>query len=212
MKSPHIVSLLALVVSAVGVAAVLMGPSNFWSRHDVSADLPTRPGGLADELNDRLTIPELRPAYLQRAAVADGLVSGGGEDSPPEESPKAATLAELQDFREYAASALSEIRHQEATDKLRTLEERAARLDETMTALEDWLELTPHQSDKMRSLLLSRFDREAEYLRLWEEGADEEIRGELKVNDREAQVSELSGFLTAGQLETYLSRGGGGGK
>ena len=104
------------------------------------------------------------------------------------------------------------MRTQEAASQLRALEEQAARLDETMPTLEEWLALTPHQADKMRSVLLSRLDRETEYLRLWEQGADEEILSELKVSDHEAHLEELAGFLTAAQLETYLSRGTAGGR
>ena len=81
-----------------------------------------------------------------------------------------------------------------------------------MPALEDWLELTPQQSDKMRTVLLSRLDRETEYLRLWEKGADKEILDELKVSDQDALHEELSGILTARQLRTYLSREGSAGR
>lgn len=215
MKSPQIFSLIALVATAVGVLAVFMDPPTAAARHVVSADRLTRVDGLADESREvdlRLSISELRPSHRQRAAVVDGVDAGEGVDARQAGSPQAATLAELQEFREYVASTISEMRTQEAASQLRALEEQAARLDETMPTLEEWLALTPHQADKMRSVLLSRLDRETEYLRLWEQGADEEILSELKVSDREAHLEELAGFLTAAQLEAYLSRGTAGGR
>jgi len=213
MKSTRIVSLLALAVGVIGFVIVLTtghrrAEAGLLPAADPNADFPPRIGDLA----------ELRAAEVQRAPVVAGLVSSREldarrDESPevldedPAESPKVVTLAELQEFREYVTSTLSEIRKQKAADELRRLEKRSANLDATVSTLEDSLELTPHQSDKLRSLLLSGFDREAEYLRLWEEGADEEILGELKASDHEVNVTELSGFLTAEQLAAYLAHG-----
>lgn len=212
MKSTKIVSLLALAIGAVGFVTVLTV-----GHRRAEAGLNAKAGSDADPPPGIGNLTELRPAEVQRAPVMAGLVPSGevdarGEESPeasgggaegPAESPRVATLAELQEFREYVAGSLLELRKQRAADELRALEERVARLDETVTRLEDSLELTPHQSDKLRSVLLSQFDREAEYVRLREEGADEEILGELKASDRVAQSSELASFLTPEQLATY---------
>ena len=212
MRRPQSELLLVLVaVSAIGVAAVLMDPSTSEARHQASADLPARMGGLAEEnrgLTDRLGAPGNRPSDQVRVAVADGLVSRGEADARAAESPKPATLTELRDFREYVDNTISELRKQEAATKIAALEALAASLDQTMPATEAWLKLSAHQSDKMRSVLLARFDSEAEYLRLWADGADEEILGELRKSDREARLSELTGLLTVEQLETYLAREG----
>ncbi len=217
MKSRQIIPLLVLIVSAIGIAAVLMSPSTFWARQ-VDQGFPAAAGPPAALPAPALDLAEVRLAHAQRAPEADGLVSSaelddsGGARGGLGEPPKVATLAELQEFREYVAGTISEIRKEEAADQFRTLEGQAARLDETMPTLENWLELTPHQSDKMRTVLLSRLDRETEYLRLWEKGADQEILDELRVSDREALRAELSGFLTAHQLRTYLSHQGSGGR
>ena len=218
MKSLRIVPLLALAVSVVGFAIAVMNPWTFGSR-GAAAGLSAAPPPSARsedlteesrEANARLTSPGPLPADARRSPV-----TSEGEDSEasegtfaePGEPPKAATLEELLEFREYVRTTLSEIRKEEAADKLRELKQQVAKLDETMPALEDWLELTPQQSDKMRSVLLTQWDREAEYLRLWEQGADEEILGELKVSDQKAHSNELAGFLTEEQVQTYL-RGG----
>lgn len=230
MKSTQIFSLLALVASAVGVTAVLMDESTSEAHHIASADLPTRARGLAGEdleLIELLGVPGYDPADLRRAVVAEGPApsgrtpsgrgssgrgSSGMADSRPEEYPKTATLTELRDFRAYVESTLSEVRQQEAAAKINALEARAARMDATMPTMENRLGLTPHQSNKMRSVLLSQLDREAEYVRLWAKGADEEILAELKKSDREARLEELTGFLTQAQLATYASSEGGPGR
>lgn len=217
MKSRQIIPLLFLVVGAIGIAAVLMSPSTFWARQ-VDQGFPAAAGPPAALPAPALHLAEVRLAHARRAPAPDGSVSSAEVDDSgaarggPGEPPQVATLAELQEFREYVAGTLSDIRTQEAAGQFRSLEERAAKLDETMSTLEDWLELTPHQSDRMRTVLLSRIDRETEYLRLWEKAADQEILDELRVSDREALREELSGFLTAHQLHTYMSKQGSIGK
>ena len=217
MKSRQIIPLLILIVSAIGIGAVLMSPSTFWARQ-VDQGFPAAAGPVAELPAPVADLAEVRLAHAQRASIADGLVSSaepddsGGARGGLGDPPQVATLEELQEFREYVAGTLSDLRKEEATDQFRTLEEQAARLDETMPTLENCLELTPHQSDKMRTVLLSRLDRETEYLRLWEKGADQEILDELKVSDQDALHEELSGILTARQLRTYLSREGSAGR
>ncbi len=217
MKSRQIIPLLFLVVGAIGIAAVLMSPSTFWARQ-VGQEFPAAAGPPAALPAPVADLAEVWLAHAQRAPATNGSVSSAEVDDSgaarggPGEPQKVATLAELQEFREYVAGTLSDIRTQEAAGQFRSLEERAAKLDETMPTLENWLELTPLQSDRMRTVLLSRLDREREYLRLWEKGADQEILDELRVSDREALRAELSGFLTAHQLRTYLSHQGNGGR
>ena len=60
----------------------------------------------------------------------------------------------------------------------------------------------------MRSALVSRYEREADILRRWQEGADPEVLGVMKQNDREVHRGELAQILTPGQLESYLARHG----
>lgn len=116
-------------------------------------------------------------------------------------------------FRDQVAESLTEILRDEAADKVRTWqEERLERLDETMPKVETWLELTPSQSDQMRSALLAQYDREAELTRRWEAGEDPVVLGELKLSDREAHLAQLELFLAPAQFESYSVSGDSGGK
>ncbi|TDJ76782.1 MAG: hypothetical protein E2O39_02725 [Planctomycetota bacterium] len=236
MKAPLIVSFLALVLSAVALAAMLTTalstepravdpalPSAAASDADILAQLKN----LAEEnrdLRDRLAILELIPASSpsQRVPVTAGFVPKEEFEAFRDEVRLALAssgaldddaLTALPGFKKKVADTLSEIRHEEAVGKVRTrIEARLAKLDETMPRIDEWLELTPQQSSSMRTALLAQYDREAELVRRWEAGEDTEILGELKRSDREAHRNELAGFLTPAQLETYTSRGGGGGK
>lgn len=116
-------------------------------------------------------------------------------------------------LKDHVASALSDIRKQESVGKVRAwAEDRLERLDESMPKVETWLELTSDQSARMRTALLAQYDREAELIRRWEAGEDDEVLGEIKRTDRELHMTELSDFLSPTQLETYSSGAGRGGK
>ena len=238
MKSPLIVALLALAVSAVGFTTVFMnapGPRSTPSKGSRGAapepaatlgpgpDLLARIGELAQEnreLRDRLTSLELRPAPEQRAPVTGAFVSReefdafrdellaslGGSRRLVEASHEKPPPMELEDFREHVAGVLYDIRKQEAVAKFRSLDERTAELDEDMPRFEEWLELTRDQSDRMRSVLLAQYEREADIIRRWEEGEDPEVLGAMKRNDREVHREELAEVLTPEQFETYTSR------
>lgn len=130
-----------------------------------------------------------------------------------EGAPAAALAGAPEAFEERVASTLIELRRQEAVEKVRGWqEERIEQLDETLPKIESWLELTPAQSDRMRSALLTQYDREAELTRRWEAGEDPEVLGEVKRQDREAHFEDLSRFLGQDQLERYSERALRGGK
>jgi hypothetical protein len=212
MKSARTHWLLVLIAAAVGGATLLLDPpapeAHFNAPDEITtADLNAQAGDPIIEARERggqLASLELLPEG--RSAVS-------GEQAAtlerPEESREAAdseappTLEELQEFREYIASTLVELREDEAADGLRVVEREAARLDDTVHALEARLGLSPVQSDRLRSLILARLDREAEYLRLWEKGADELILEELKTSDRKAHLTQLASILTPEQLASY---------
>ncbi len=235
MKNPLLLSLVALVVGAAAlVSTLLTSPSSNLRQEtealpapDVEESLRLRIEELTAEnraLSDRLSALELHPgsAPSSRAPAASAFVSQGEFDAFREEVRLALAgrseivekiAADPEGFKDHVASTLSEIRKDEAVSKVRAKQEtQLERLDETMPKIEQWLQLTPHQSNQMRSALLARYDREAELIRRWEAGEDPEALGELKRSDREAHHTDLSAFLTPAQLETYASRGGGGGK
>lgn len=117
------------------------------------------------------------------------------------------------EFKEQLATTLSEIQRDKTVAKIRAgQEKRLARLDETMPKLESSLGLTRDQSDRMRSALLARYEREDDLLIRWESGEDPEVLGEIKLADRETHRVELEGILSADQLQTYQQMGRRGGK
>lgn len=240
MKSLLIVSLLALALGAVAVAAMLGRPAAPGPRADAAA-LPA-PGPAAEllarvealsrenrELRERVTELELRPApesdrHREPAVARDSATSAELAELRAE---LAALRAELErpgtfaarpveaspDFKETVASTLTQIRKQEQVDKVRSqMELRLERLDQTLPKIDEWLGLTRYQSNSMRSALLARYEREAELVRRWEAGEDPAVLGDVKAADREAHRREIAAFLTPAQLETYVARDGGGGK
>ena len=117
-------------------------------------------------------------------------------------------------FKEQVAGALTEIRKNEAVEKVETYyEERSARLDEDVAKISDWLELSPYQEDEMRTALAAQYAREAEVARLWKTGeVEDEVLGEMKRADGEAFQADLARNLSPDQLETFWIRVAGGGK
>ena len=89
---------------------------------------------------------------------------------------------------------------------------REANLERDVEKMTSWLDLTQNQADSLRSTLILQSEREAELLRLWEEGTDDQVLGEMKAADGQAFQDELSGFLSTDQLETYLGAVGATGK
>lgn len=184
------------------------------------AQLGARVEELAEEnraLRDRIAMLENRPAPVTRVPVLDGLVSQEEFTAFQEEVRDAlgTTAPETSvgdpGLRDQVALVLSEIRKGESVDKARSgLEQSAERIDATMGKVDEWLELSPDQSEAMRSALLARYERDAELVRLWEAGEDEEILGEIKTTNRADHLDEVSRFLTPDQFDRYFNRGGGG--
>lgn len=234
MKNPILLSLAAIALAAAALASSLLdrAPSALQesrppvgSARESSDSLAGRVEELTKEnrvLRDRIEALERRPLDAPREPVPLAFVAQEEFDAFRDEvrellygGPAIASEigAGSESFKEQVASTLSEIRKEEAVGKAREWQEgRVERLDETMPKIESWLELSPYQSDQMRSALIAQFDREADLTRRWEAGEDPAVLGEVKRSDREAHLAELSGFLTAEQLESYSAGGGGAGK
>lgn len=119
---------------------------------------------------------------------------------------KPPTIEEMREFREYVGTTITDMRKQEAVPRLSNLLGRVEKMGETIESMENWLGLTHTQSDRMKSLLLSQLDLEIEYLKKWEQGADNDLLAELKASDRVARDQELSEFLSATQLRRFLAQ------
>lgn len=169
------------------------------------------------QMHRRIEVLENTPEPIVRDPV-DGYVSQQTFEAFQKEvrdtlARQSDARVEPEEFKGQIAGALIEIRRQEAFDKVREYQEkREDRLEEDIEKMADWLELGPHQVEGVRGALLAQYDREQEQRRLWEEGADEEVLGELKRTDGEAFDADLRGILTDEQRETFWEGILGGGK
>jgi hypothetical protein len=236
MKNPLLILLIAVSLSVTALALTFVNRNSAGSQaeaesvavaHDPSDSLLLRVEDLWDEnraLRDRLSALELRPlpASSSRVPVVTGFATLEEFEAFRDEvrellDERKAIPAELANepdgFKDHVASTLAEIRQEESVEKARAWQEEGLeRLEESMPKFDTWLELTPYQSEQMRSALLVQYDRNAELTRRWEAGEDTQVLGEVKRTDREAHLTELSVFLTPEQLEVYSAPGSGSGK
>jgi len=117
-----------------------------------------------------------------------------------------ATPEELRAFRAFIGESLGQVRTIEASGKLNRIEARRSNLELFIAQWERELQLSASQSDRMRSCELERLDREAEYVRLWRTGADEQFLSDLKARDGARHLAQLGTFLSAEQLATYRAQ------
>ena len=114
-----------------------------------------------------------------------------------------------QEFKEQLQSTLGEIRREQTAEKIRAgQEKRLAQLDERMAKMESQLGLSRDQSNRMRTALLARYEREDDLLIRWQSGEDPEILGEVKAEDAALHQAEVELILTPTQLETYRQSAG----
>ncbi len=234
MKNPILLSLVALIVSVVALAALLFRvpvgelealPVALPGAGQSQAELLARLDALSEEtrrLRNQLALLESSPSPEARTPVLDGFVSQ--EEFEAFRDEMRAAFAERSEFvvppsgqsdefEAQVADTLSKIRLTESVEAARSkLSKLAGEVDATMPKITSWLELTPSQSESMRTALLDLYDREADLVRRWEAGEDPELLGETKRIDRETHRAQVAAFLTPQQLETYTSRGSGKGK
>ena len=236
MKTSLFVAFLALGVSVAGLAFMLARSAaplgaETGAVEPVLAATPAshapptdRLAALEDELRRlraRVESLESAPAPAQRAPVTQGEVTledlealraellgqrGGSERTEPRPK-RPPSPAELEEFRTHVAGALEDIRKREAVSKLRTIEKRTERLDDVLPMYAKRLELDAEATTRLRSVLLRQYQREADIVRRWQDGEDDEVLGEMKRNDREVHQGELAEVLTPAQLELYRGWG-----
>ncbi|MEM7307039.1 MAG: hypothetical protein AAF682_10240 [Planctomycetota bacterium] len=232
MNRTLIISSLALVVSFAGAATSLLRGSGQQTAPTQAAairpevDFGARLDALVDEnraLRKRLDALELRPAAApaaERTPVLTGLAKTEELDALRQELLQAleqrpaldAALLSEPEMKDQLAETLAEIRHEEAVEGvLRYQEKRLEALEETMGKVNGWLELTPAQSTSMRAALLAGYERGEEVTERWRAGDSDEVLGQLKADNRELLIEELSGFLSPTQLEAFVESGWDGG-
>lgn len=226
MKSSTL-TLLALVAlvagSAAGAVTSLLARPRSAERSAPVANDPAPSGpSLAARLDEleaqnaalraRLAELELRPAVEPRVPViAEGaLVAREDFEALRAEVERLASGADAERplrpdaLEAEVAEALQTIREQERFEAVRASQEkRLARLDQDVLKLEEHLGLDRYQSDRMRTILLEQYQREAEVRRLWEEGAGDEVLGEHKRGAAETFRTQLAGVLSEEQLESF---------
>ena len=232
MKNPLALSCAALAISLIALLGVMVNSgAPLTKESDAVAPDPgstnqllERIAELADEsraLRNRIAMLESRPAAAQRVPVAVASVSPKELDAFKEEvqaeletlSTSSIASTEGQVLEEKIAVYLDKARMEEKVERAAGYRaKREANLEGDVDKMTTWLDLTQNQADSLRSTLILQSEREAELLRLWEEGADDQVLGEMKAADGQAFQDELSGFLSTDQLETYLGAVGATGK
>ncbi|MBL8857346.1 MAG: hypothetical protein JNL28_02420 [Planctomycetes bacterium] len=209
MKRSRIILPLCVAAGvAAGLVAVWMTAGFRLSAATSPATAPVHAQSESDAPGDEdLELTQAAPGRTLVHSSGDGgaSLSPAAERANAKEPRKPATAAELQEFRRYVDDTLHELRRDQALEWKRDLVERADRMDDTVRTLERKLGLSVAQSARLRTTLLAQLDLEAEYAWKWEQGADKDALGRLKVADREARLRELAQFLSAEQLVAYKS-------
>jgi hypothetical protein len=222
MKAPLLLSLAAVVLSALALAATFLSPRGTESR-DVAPAEPVAARAEAEllarvqALSDRLDLLALMASReravptrpLERSVPAEEfevlrdevreLLTGQG-------APSLQAALESEVFQERVAETLTRIRREERLEAVRTtLEEQPTALEETLPKYEEWLGLSGYQSGQMRLALEGKFERDAELLQLWAGGAADDAVSKQKAEDSQAFQDAIGIFLTPEQLATYMS-------
>ncbi|MHC5211813.1 MAG: hypothetical protein ACYTG2_13925 [Planctomycetota bacterium] len=221
MKAPLILSLAALVLSALALASTYLFPRAA-EPLDVSPAAPAAPGPELLELRARVQTLSDRLDLLSLLAAREPSEQPLGRSVPAEEieslreevrelltmqsTPGLEAQMESPVFKERLADTLEQLRREERLEALRAkLEHKAERLEAALPKYEQWLGLAPHQNEAMRRALEGKYDRETEVLRLWADGASDGVLGQSKSDNAQAFQDELAAFLTPEQLETYMA-------
>lgn len=231
MKSSMNMSLIALIVSAVALAATAVNLS-FLGSSERDAPLPTtepnaellaRIDALDDglrALRDQLTVLDDRPAPDQVRIDVGEFASKSEFDALQEELRTVLGITPSRDRRESAESpvseislefkqqvseALTEVRKKEQVEEVQKWQEsRAARLKEMMPEVTQKLGLAPYQQELMQSALEGIYQAQAD---VKAGSADDMPDGrtprEVWDDNLQAFLGELGGFLTPHQLELY---------
>lgn len=162
------------------------------------------------DLSMRLATLEGRPAPAARAPL-DGFVARADFEAFQKEVRASLTRSvpdsEPEELKEQVAGLLIDLRKQEAVTKVREMQEqRTARLDDDVQKLSEWLQLNAYQTQEMRGILASQYEREAEVRRRWEAGVDDDTLGVEKQAAREQFQGDLTRVLTPEQVETFWTR------
>ncbi|MEM6672883.1 MAG: hypothetical protein AAF726_08555 [Planctomycetota bacterium] len=210
----------ALAVTLVGPkpsapaapAATTVAPTSVKAPPAVDAALAKR----FDDLEARLELVEARAFAPGRQAgdavtradldaLRDELMAGASDTLP-------AAIRD-RELDESIEAVVIDLQKRQAVERFEQgLEKERGTVDDRVAKYGDWLNLDAGQRDRMREILVDRGERDAEIVRLWAQGTDDETLGQMKV-DNEVQIqSQIESILGPDQLDRYRSRNSGGGK
>lgn len=165
-----------------------------------------------DVLRSRIAALELRPVSQSRtsvgefASVAD-LESLRDQVNALIEGESNLTTSAPVALKNQVALALEAARQDEAHQaEQRRLEKQAARLENRVSKMADWLGLNDHQATEMRAVLTQKDERDNELSRVWKETGDTQVAGQLKRDNHELHLQDVQQILDVDQYETYTTR------
>ena len=128
------------------------------------------------------------------------------EGAPGQEASSKPTPAELARFRDYLDTTRREMRAEDAREKQRSIDKASLEMERRASRFAARRGLSDETSRKLLDILRREQDREAEYVLLWERGAEEAQLDELRRRDREESRRERLGILTSEELAELLRR------
>ncbi|MHC5063551.1 MAG: hypothetical protein ACYTG5_06215 [Planctomycetota bacterium] len=232
MKNPGTVFALALALGVGGAAvttSLMMGPPLVQPETEsgFSEGPVGRPALVMDEdaLLDRLQLLREENANLRDRVIALEQISNQ-DLRKPAGSPvtraefeafkrevrafldgRVALEPESKEFKSRVADLMESIRKEEAVEKFKEMQAKdSERLEERVQQWDEWLGFNEYQRSEFRLLLSTRDMQDAEVLRLWSEGADDETIGQAKRSNEEQYQTAISALLTPQQLATFRER------
>ncbi len=122
----------------------------------------------------------------------------GGSGSVP-----GAAMADPQ-FEDQVAVALDSIREKERQDWVEKEQaKKAARLDERVDGMREWLSLDDSQASQIRTLIAAKDQRSEDLIKMWKDGADKDMLGQIKKADEETWRNDVRQVLNADQLAKF---------
>ena len=212
MKTPLIVSILALALGGGAVVAVLMNPGAPGREEDAvgpvvadpDADLLAEVAALRERIAELEMVPVATP--IERAPAPEGFVTREDFAAFREEVLAAldgsslVSSIQVPEFKDTLEDTLDEINRDKAIEKTNaSYQRRVDGIDDQMAKLDASLGLDRQQSNALRSELLAKYERDAEMSRRWHQGEDPEVIGEVKMTNHQMHQDGLSSILTPEQ-------------
>ncbi|MEZ5977479.1 MAG: hypothetical protein R3F34_04595 [Planctomycetota bacterium] len=229
-----LVSIAALVGGAVGSLVTMVASDDGGSATELGSVEPTRSAPADDarldavdahlrSIDDRLVALEMRAPEVRTplgtyvtseqldAAVEEKLAQRGLANST--NGVDGSTMVDLLEealLRDDVKARVSDVlessqRAEKAAAWSEAIRARSAKVDVDVAKIGEHLGLDARGRESLRGALLAQFDREAEVVRLWSEGADQPFLAEQKDLNQQLLVSDLEQFMSQEQVDAYFA-------